>query len=79
MNADKRRCFVHRLGRFSRFELVVTLFLMLPAASVSAEVYSPQVGKRHPDFTLPRISDRQPMSLSQFRGKKVLLIQFASW
>ena len=32
-----------------------------------------------PDFTLPTIGDRTPVSLSNFRGKKVLLIQFASW
>ena len=36
-------------------------------------------GERHPDFTLPTIGDRTPVSLSNFRGKKVLLIQFASW
>ena len=40
---------------------------------------SPRVGERHPDFTLPTIGDRTPVSLSNFRGKKVLLIQFASW
>jgi peroxiredoxin len=45
-----------------------------PAAS-----YAPKVGERHPDFTLPTIGDRTPVSLSDFRGKKVLLIQFASW
>ena len=42
-------------------------------------VYAPEVGKRHVDFVLPRIDDRRPWSLSQLRGKKVLLIQFASW
>ncbi len=41
--------------------------------------YAPKVGERHPDFTLPRIGDRAPVSLSDFRGKRVLLIQFASW
>ena len=41
--------------------------------------YAPKVGQRHPDFTLPLIGDRAPVSLSDFRGKKVLLIQFASW
>jgi hypothetical protein len=45
----------------------------------SAAPYAPKVGQRHPDFTLPRIDDRTPVSLSNFRGKKVLLIQFASW
>jgi hypothetical protein len=44
-----------------------------------ASSYAPKVGERHPDFTLPTIGDRTPTSLSSFRGKKVLLIQFASW
>ena len=41
--------------------------------------YAPKIGERHPDFTLPTIGDRTPVSLSNFHGKKVLLIQFASW
>jgi peroxiredoxin len=45
----------------------------------SAASYAPKVGEMHPDFTLPRIDDGAPASLSDFRGKKVLLIQFASW
>ncbi|WP_182830372.1 hypothetical protein [Tautonia rosea] len=40
---------------------------------------TPQVGERYPDFVLPSIDGGDPVSLSQFRGKKVLLIQFASW
>jgi peroxiredoxin len=44
-----------------------------------AAPYAPKVGEKHPDFTLPMINDRKPVSLSDFRGKKVLLIQFASW
>ena len=54
--------------------------LILGTASLArAESYAPKVGQRHPDFTLPAIGDRRPVSLSDFRGKKVLLIQFASW
>lgn len=45
----------------------------------AAPSYPPQVGTVHPDFVLPQIDSRQPVSLSQFRGKKVLLINFASW
>lgn len=44
-----------------------------------AEWYSPETGKPHADFILPRIDTRESVSLSQFRGQKVLLIQFASW
>lgn len=50
----------------------------LMSAAMSA-TYAPRVGQRHLDFTLPDIRDRRPVSLSQFRGKKVLLIHFASW
>jgi len=49
------------------------------AVSSHAAGYSPQVGQLHPDFTLPGIADSEPVSLSQFRGRKVLLIHFASW
>jgi hypothetical protein len=45
----------------------------------SAASYAPKVGETPPDFALPAIGDRTPVSLSSFRGKKVLLIQFASW
>ena len=53
--------------------------LLGSTSRVSAAPYAPKVGERHPDFTLPTIGDRTPVSLSNFRGKKVLLIQFASW
>ena len=49
------------------------------AFPANAENYAPQIGQRHPEITLPRISDRKPVSLSDFRGRKVLLIHFASW
>jgi hypothetical protein len=54
--------------------------IMLGAASrASGAFYAPKVGERHPDFTLPAIGDRSPISLSDFRGKRVLLIHVASW
>jgi hypothetical protein len=59
---------------------LATSVVMLGSTSVaSAAPYAPKVGERHPDFTLPTIDKRTPTSLSSFRGKKVLLIQFASW
>jgi hypothetical protein len=36
-------------------------------------------GQRHAEFTLPDLETGRPVSLSDFRDKKVLLIQFASW
>lgn len=59
--------------------LALTFLGMMHGTSSSARADDVQVGRRHPDFTLPRIVDRSPVSLSDFRGKKVLLIQFASW
>ena len=58
--------------------LTLTCGCLCSVAATHAS-YSPRVGEPHPDFTLPNIVDRTPVSLSQFRGKKVLLIHFASW
>ena len=49
------------------------------AVRTYAEDYSPHVGQPHFDFTLPSLVDGEPVSLSQFRGREVLLIHFASW
>ncbi len=57
----------------------VALFCAWVSAAARADTYNPRVGQRHPDFVLSTIADGKPVSLSQFRGKKVLLIQFASW
>jgi hypothetical protein len=62
----------------------IPLLLVMPvvlAATIpaSATPYEPRVGQRHADFTLPNIATGKPVSLSDFRGKKVLLIHFASW
>ncbi len=55
---------------------------LVPALMMSvtlAAAAPPKVGERHPDFTLANIADGKPVTLSEYRGKKVLLIQFASW
>jgi hypothetical protein len=53
--------------------------LLVAVAPAPAAPYAPEVGRRHPDFTLPDLATGRPVSLSDFRGKKVLLIHFASW
>lgn len=58
--------------------LIIACTLSMESAHGS-EYYQPVVGEVHADFVLPKIDDRQPIWLSQFRGRKVLLIQFASW
>lgn len=59
--------------------LTLTCGCLCCVAASGAPAYSPRVGEPHPDFTLPDIVDRTPVSLSEFRAKKVLLIHFASW
>ena len=49
-------------------------YLGVPAAQRAAALASLQA----PDFTLPDLSGR-PHSLSAQRGKKVLLVAYASW
>ena len=41
--------------------------------------YRPKIDDGHPDIVLPRIDNGKPLKLSDYRGKKVLLIHFASW
>jgi hypothetical protein len=53
--------------------------LGLLAVIAPAVPYAPREGEPHPDFVLPRIDDGRPVRLSDFRGRKLLLIQFASW
>ena len=38
----------------------------------------PEQGEQAPAFTLPDL-DGKPHSLSDYRGKKVLLVAYASW
>ncbi|MHC4512048.1 MAG: peroxiredoxin family protein [Planctomycetota bacterium] len=59
--------------------LTLTCGCLCSVAASGAAAYSPRVGELHPDFTLPNIVDGAPVSLSQFRGQKVLLVHFASW
>jgi len=49
------------------------------ASSSLADETAAKVGERHVELTLPDIHTGKPVSLSEFRGKKVLLIQFAAW
>ncbi len=59
--------------------LLATSSLLASDLSGLDQPYRPKVGQAHVDFVLPQIDNRQPMSLGMYRGKKVLLIQFASW
>jgi len=55
--------------------LAILLFLAVP---VIADV-EPEVGKIIPNLHLANIDGKTTKKLWDFRGKKILLIQFASW
>lgn len=63
------------MRRAELFALGIAMLGMAPVAAVDPI----RLNARHPDFTLPTIGDGKAVSLSDFRGKKVLLMQFASW
>ena len=69
-----------RQSHLTIFTLVLIVHgLSLHHVGAQQQGYRPEVGEQHLDFTLPRIDNRQPLTLSDFRGKKVLLLHFASW
>ena len=44
-----------------------------------AKGYDLQVGQPFPDIRLPSLADGRPLSIRDLRGKKTLLMIFASW
>lgn len=58
---------------------IASFAVVLLASFSQGQPYTAKVGQRHADFTLANIHDGKPISLSDYRGKKVLLIHFASW
>jgi hypothetical protein len=64
--------------RVNSFAVALVTAVIIPSI-VCAAGYQPMLGEHHPEFTLPDIVTGKPVSLSDYRGKKVLLIQFASW
>jgi hypothetical protein len=68
----------------SILRMTAVFLLMCLAAPAAREQSSdnatrPQPGDPFPVFTLPSLADETPISIAQFRGRKVLLHQFASW
>jgi hypothetical protein len=56
----------------------VLLVAALPLPSGAEEV-PVRAGQPFPALALPALADGSPLSIEQFRGRKVLLHQFASW
>ncbi|MCH8146442.1 MAG: hypothetical protein IH987_00390 [Planctomycetes bacterium] len=72
--------FSHRVVRISIF---TGLLVWVPLSASESRgddppVVGTRVGQIHPDFLLPKL-DGKFGRLSDYRGKKVLLIHFASW
>ncbi len=56
---------------------------MIPSLSSASAASEPEVGmevgQRYPDLALPSLDGSGPLSVSHFRGRKIILFQFASW
>ena len=55
--------------------LALVLTALLPPAAADV----PAVGQPFPALVLPTVDRQQVLSLDGFRGRKVLLLEFASW
>ena len=53
--------------------------LVLLFAAAVADARSWKVGEMVPNVRLPTVDGKETVSLYGLRGKKILLIQFASW
>ena len=69
----------HSRGPFVSISVVLLLLIGCEQLVAQRATYRPETVQPHPEIVLPRIDTSQPLSLSQLRGKKVLLIHFASW
>ena len=65
------------MGRFTkRRKRLLVLSLLFLGLFATADVSSAiEIGDKAPDFTLPSTAGKN-ISLSQFRGKKVVLLEF---
>jgi hypothetical protein len=61
------------------FALLAAVLCGAPLHSLRAEEVPVRVGQPFPSLVLPSLADESPLSIEQFRGRKVLLHQFASW
>ena len=59
--------------------IAVCLLVAIAGVANAQDRYQPKVGELHPEIVLPNIENQESVALSSFRGKKVLLIHFASW
>ena len=68
-----------KAGLRSMLSVIVVMSLQAQSARpADVPAIGLEVGQMYPDFLLPRV-DGDLGRLSDFRGKKVLLVHFASW
>lgn len=53
--------------------------ILLSALTLPADYQPPRVGEVFPDLRFPVLGEDRLGAVSDYRGGKVLLIQFASW
>lgn len=68
----------HDFGRAILGLAVLAMTASSPARAGGVPTLGTDVGQIYPDFRLPKL-DGSFGRLSDYRGKKVLLIHFASW
>ncbi len=83
-SVDLRRDPGHYTSRMNRHTLLRSSAAALLAVSAVASTADagdgrPAVGEVYPEVRLPTIDGERTVSLHGLRGKKVLLIEFASW
>ena len=59
--------------------LATLLALAMAAAVPQAPQVGRQIGQVFPDLELPSVDGRRTVRLSELRGQRLLLIEFASW
>jgi hypothetical protein len=58
---------------------LVGVGVLLCVAPAGAGIVDLTAGRAVPDIVLPSLDDGRPLSLTDYRGKKVVLHVFASW
>lgn len=54
----------------SKLVSLVSVLAMFAANMAGADSYNPQVGQRHPEFTLPNIQDGKPIWTSRRSARR---------
>ena len=68
-----------RMRESSLLSFGLSAFVAIGCLAAAPSESAFEIGKPFPEFVLPSAKDERPMSIAQFRGKKVLLHVFASW